>query len=122
MDRQILKIHDHKDVGEVHIADEVIAIIAGMAATEVEGVKGMVGNTSDNIVELLGRKNLSKGVSVEVNEGTLTLGLSLVVTYGSSIVEVSKSVSEKVKNAVETMTGLDVAEVNINVTGVDIDH
>lgn len=122
MDRQILKIHDHKDIGEVHIADEVIAIIAGMAATEVEGVKGMVGSTSENIVELLGRKNLSKGVDVEVGEGAVTLGLSLVVTYGSSIVTVSEQVSEKVKNAVETMTGLEVAAVNINVTGVDTDH
>lgn len=121
MDRQTLKIHDHKDIGEVHIADEVIAIIAGMAATEVEGVKGMVGRASDNIVELLGRKNLSKGVDVIVGEGDLTLGLSLVVNYGSSIVEVSKNVSEKVKNAVETMTGLDVAAVNINVAGVDIE-
>lgn len=122
MDRQTFKIHDHKDVGEVHIADEVIAIIAGMAATEVEGVKGMVGSSTENIVELLGRKNLSKGVQVDVTEESIVLGLSLVVTYGSSIVEVSKGVSEKVKNAVETMTGLVVAEVNINVTGVDIDR
>ena len=122
MDRETLKLYDHKDVGEVHIADEVIAIIAGMAATEVEGVKGMVGKTADNFVELLGRKNLSKGVAVEIIDGAVNLRLSLVVMYGSSIVEVSKNVSEKVKNAVETMTGLDVAEVNINVTGVDIDH
>lgn len=122
MDRQTLKIHDHKDIGEVHIADEVIAIIAAMAATEVDGVKGMVGSTSENIVELLGRKNLSKGVDVQVGEGAVTLGLSIVVTYGSSIVEVSDTVSEKVKNAVETMTGLDVEAVNINVTGVDTEH
>ncbi len=122
MDRQTLKIHEHKDVGEVHIADEVIAIIAGMAATEVEGVKGMVGKTADNIVELLGRKNLSKGVEVEVGDGDVSLELSVVVNYGSSIVEVSKNISEKVKNAVETMTGLDVTVVNINVAGVDIDR
>lgn len=122
MDRHTLKIHNQNDVGEVHIADEVIAIIAGMAAVEVEGIKGMVGNTGDNLVELLGRKNLSKGVHVEVGEGTVTLGLSLVVNYGTSIVEVSKTVSEKVKTAVETMTGLEVSEVNINVTGVDIEH
>lgn len=121
MDRQTLKIHDHEDIGEIHIADEVIAIIAGMAATEVEGVKGMVGNLTADIVELLGRKNLAKGVHVEVGEGTVSLTLSLVVTFGCSIVDVSKSVSEKVKSAVETMTGLEVEEVNINVTGVDIE-
>ena len=122
MDRQTYKIHDHKDVGEVHIADEVIAIIAGMAAVEVDGVKGMVGNTADDIVELLGRKNLSKGVDVSVEEGSVSLNLSLVVTYGASIVDVSKEVTDKVKSAIETMTGLEVAEVNINITGVDIER
>lgn len=120
MDRQTFKIHNYKDVGEVHIADEVIGIIAGMAASDVEGVKGMVGSTTDDIVELLGRKNLSKGVSVDVTEDAIALGLSLVVTYGSSIVDVSNNVTEKVKSAVETMTGLEVSEVNINVTGVDM--
>lgn len=121
MDRQTLKIHDHEDIGEIHIADEVIAIIAGMAASEVEGVKGMVGNLAGDIVELLGRKNLGKGVIVEVGEGNVSLTIAIVVTFGASIVEVSKSVSEKVKSAVETMTGLEVAEVNINVTGVDVE-
>lgn len=121
MDRQTLKIHDSKGVGEIHIADEVIAIIAGMAATEVEGVKGMVGKLSADIVELLGRKNLAKGVIVKVGEGNVNLTLSIVVTFGCSIVDVAKTVSEKVKSAVETMTGLEVDEVNINVTGVDIE-
>jgi len=120
MDRQTFKIHNYKDVGEVHIADEVIGIIAGLAASDVEGVKGMVGSTTDDIVELLGRKNLSKGVSVDVSEDSIALGLSLVVTYGSSIVDVSNNVTQKVKSAVETMTGLEVSEVNINVTGVDM--
>lgn len=122
MDRQTLKIHDHKDVGEIHIADEVIAIIAGMAASEVEGVKGMTGNLAGDIVELLGRKNLAKGIKVEVGEGSVSLTLSLAVAFGSSIVDVSKMVSEKVKNAVETMTGLTVMEVNINVTGVELEQ
>lgn len=121
MDRQTLKIHEQKDVGEIHIADEVIAIIAGMAASEVEGVKGMVGNLAGDLVELLGRKNLSKGVLVEVGEGNVTLTISLVIKYGFNVMDVSKAVSEKVKNAVETMTGLTVLEVNIHVTGVDIE-
>lgn len=121
MDRQTFKIHEQKDVGEIHIADEVLAIIAGMAASEVEGVKGMTGNLAGDIVELLGRKNLGKGVSVVVGEESVTLTLSIVVTFGSSIVDVSEAVSEKVKSAVETMTGLTVESVNINVTGVDIE-
>lgn len=121
MDRQTLKIHEKEGTGEVHIADEVIAIITGLAATEVDGVKGMVGNLAGDIVELLGRRNLAKGVTVEVLEETVSLDLSIVVTYGAKIVDVTKQVQEKVKNAVETMTGLTVEAVNIRVTGVDME-
>jgi uncharacterized alkaline shock family protein YloU len=121
MDRQLFKIHESKDVGAVHIADEVIAIIAGMAATEVDGVAGMVGNFTGGLVELLGKKNLSKGVSVTVGDGTVSLELSIIIDYGSALVEVTKSAQEKVKTAVETMTGLDVKEVNIRVAGVNVE-
>jgi uncharacterized alkaline shock family protein YloU len=121
MDRQLFKIHESKEVGAVHIADEVIAIIAGMAATEVEGVAGMVGNFTGGLVELLGRKNLSKGVIVTVGEGFVGLELSIIVEYGSSLVEVTRNTQEKVKNAVETMTGLEVSEVNIKVAGVNVE-
>jgi len=121
MDRQLFKIHEAEDVGAVHIADEVIAIIAGMAATEVEGVAGMVGNFTGGLVELLGRKNLSKGVMVTVGEGFVSLELSIIVEYGSSLVEVTRNTQEKVKSAVETMTGLDVKVVNIKVAGVNVE-
>lgn len=121
MDRQLFKIHEAKDIGAVHIADEVIAIVAGMAATEVEGVAGMVGNFTGELVELLGRKNLSKGVLVTVEEDIVNLELSCIVDYGSSLVEVTKNVQEKVKTAVETMTGLSVNEVNIRVAGVNVE-
>lgn len=121
MDRQLHKIHEQGEIGAVHIADEVIAIIAGLAATEVEGVVGMVGNLAGDLVELLGKRNLAKGIIVEVGEGTVSLDLSIIVTFGCSIVEVTQSVQEKVKNAVETMTGLEVSEVNIKVAGVDVE-
>jgi uncharacterized alkaline shock family protein YloU len=121
MDRQLFKIHESKDVGSVHIADEVIAIIAGMAASEVEGVAGMVGNFTGDLVELLGRKNLSKGVAVTVGEGDVSLELAVIVEFGCALVQVTKSVQEKVKTAVETMTGLDVKEVNIKVAGVNVE-
>ncbi len=121
MDRQLFKIHEAKDVGAVHIADEVIAIIAGMAATEVDGVSGMVGNFAGGLVELLGRKNLSKGVIVTVGEDMVTLELAIIIEFGSSLVEVTHQVQEKVKTAVETMTGLTVSEVNIKVAGVNVD-
>jgi len=121
MDRQLFKIHEAKDVGAVHIADEVIAIIAGMAAVEIEGVAGMAGKFNEDLVELLGRKNLSKGVLVEVGEDSVSLDLSLIIEYGVSLVEVTAAVQEKVKSAVETMTGLTVDEVNIKVAGVNVE-
>ncbi|MCT4687069.1 Asp23/Gls24 family envelope stress response protein [Vallitalea sp.] len=121
MDRQTVKIHEKDKVGEVHIADEVIAIIAGLAATEVEGVAGMVGNFTGDLVEMLGKKNLAKGVLVDVGEKDVSLELSLIVDFGSSIPEVTNDVQEKVKNAVETMTGLEVDEINIRVAGVNVE-
>ncbi len=121
MDRQLFKIHETKDVGTVHIADEVIAIVAGMAATEVEGVVGMVGKFTGELVELLGKKNLSKGVLVTVGDGDVTLELAVIVEFGCSLVDVTQTIQEKVKSAVETMTGLVVKEVNIKVAGVNVD-
>lgn len=121
MDRQTYKIHEKDKVGEVHIADEVIAIIAGLAATEVEGVAGMVGNFTGDLVEMLGKKNLAKGVNVEVGEKDVSLDLALIVEFGTSIPEVTEIVQEKVKNAVETMTGLEVDEINIRVAGVNVE-
>lgn len=121
MDRQTFKIHEKDKVGEVHIADEVIAIITGLAATEVEGVAGMVGNFTGDLVEMLGKKNLSKGVIVEVGEKDVSLELSIIVEFGSSIPEVTDKVQQRVKSAVETMTGLEVDEINIRVAGVNVE-
>jgi uncharacterized alkaline shock family protein YloU len=121
MDRQTFKIHEKDKVGEVHIADEVIAIITGLAATEVDGVAGMVGNFTGGLVEMLGKKNLAKGVIVEVGEQDVSLELSIIVEFGSSIPEVTEKVQQKVKNAVETMTGLEVEEINIRVAGVNVE-
>lgn len=120
MDRETVKIHEKDEIGEVQIANEVVAIVAGLAATEVEGVAGMVGSLTGDLVELLGKKNLSKGVVVEVSEESISLELSLIIDYGASIPTVCKSVQEKVKSAVETMTGLIVDEVNIKVAGVEV--
>ncbi len=120
MDRQTVKIHEKDHVGEVHIADEVIAIIAGLAATEVDGVAGMVGNFTGDLVEMLGRKNLTKGVMVEVGDGDVSIELAIIVDFGSSIPEVTNQVQTKVKSAIETMTGLSVDEVNIHVSGVNV--
>ncbi|MBV1817389.1 Asp23/Gls24 family envelope stress response protein [Bacteroidales bacterium MSK.15.36] len=108
------------DYGTVKIANEVVAIIAGLAATEVEGVAGMSGGITGGISDMLGMKNLSKGVKVEVGEKECAIDIFVIVEYGSRISEVALRVQENVKEAVETMTGLNVIEVNVNVQGVNI--
>lgn len=118
-DRKVVKIKED-NLGEVHVADEVVAIIAGLAATEVEGVASMAGNITNELVSKLGMKNLSKGVKVEVAEKTVSVEVALNISYGYSIPEVSEKVQEKVKSAIETMTGLSVAIVNVRIATVDM--
>ena len=119
-DRKTFKIKDGH-LGEVKIADEVVAIIAGLAATEVEGVSSMAGNITNELVSKLGMKNLSKGVRVEVLSGIVNVDVALNIAYGYSIPEVSAKVQERVKSAIENMTGLEVADVNIKVAGVEME-
>ncbi|MTI70188.1 MAG: Asp23/Gls24 family envelope stress response protein [Firmicutes bacterium] len=107
--------------GQIKIADEVVGIIAGLAATEIEGVAGMSGGLAGGISEMLGRKSLSKGVKVEVGEKEAAIDLYIIVDYGAKIPEVAWKIQESVKNAVETMTGLNVVEVNIHIQGVNIE-
>ncbi len=109
------------EIGNVKISEEVVAIIAGVAAMDVPGVAGMSGGIAGGIAEILGRKNLSKGVKVEVGEKEAAIDLYIIVEYGCRIPDVSWDIQEKVKNAVETMTGLDVIEINIHVQGVNIE-
>ncbi len=119
-ERNTYSIQRDASLGEVKIADEVVAIIAALAATEVEGVASMAGNITNELISKLGMKNLSKGVKVDVLEGVVTVSLSLNLKYNYSIMDVSAKVQEKVKNAVENMTGLEVADVNIKVAGVEM--
>ena len=119
-ERNIYTIQNDAGKGEVKIADEVVAIIAALAATEVEGVASMAGNITNELISRLGMKNLSKGVKVDVLEGVVTVSLTLNLKYNYSVVEVSGKVQEKVKNAIENMTGLEVADVNIKVAGVEM--
>ena len=120
-ERNIYTIQNDASKGEIKIADEVVAIIAALAATEVEGVASMAGNITNELIGKLGMKNLSKGVKVDVLEGIVTVSLALNLKYNYSIVEVSSRVQEKVKNAIENMTGLEVADVNIKVAGVEME-
>ena len=108
-------------VGDVRIADEVVAIIAGLAATEVDGVSSMAGNITNEIVSKLGMKNLSKGVKVDVTEEHVSVDISLNMKYGYNIPDVSEKVQDRVKTAIENMTGLNVLDVNIKIASVNMD-
>jgi uncharacterized alkaline shock family protein YloU len=108
------------EVGDVRIADEVVAIIAGLAATEVEGVSSMAGNITNEIVSKLGMKNLSKGIMIEVVENEVKVDVAINVAYGYEIPDVSTKVQDKVQSAIENMTGLKVAVVNVRIAGVDM--
>ena len=120
--RDTYTIYDDQTIGKVQIADEVVAIIAGLAATEVDGVDSMAGNITNELVGKLGMKNLSKGVTVDVLEGVVTVSLALNLKYNYSIMTVTEKVQEKVKAAIENMTGLEVADINIRVAGVEMDN
>ena len=119
--RTTYKIQDVGGIGEVKIADEVVTIIAALAATEVEGVASMGGNITNELVSKLGMKNLSKGVRVEVTEeGKIEVFVTINIAYGYAIPAVSGNVQEKVKAAIENMTGLEVSGVNVRIADVEM--
>jgi len=108
------------ELGNIHISEEVLAAIAAAAALEVEGVSGLAANLGSDIAELLGKKNLAKGVRVKMEEDKVEVELSVLMAYGYTIPEMGKSIQEGVKNAIESMTGLEVACVNVNVGGITL--
>lgn len=115
-------IHQKDKIGQVIIADEVFSIIAGLAATEVEGVHSMADNITKELIAKLGMKNLSKGVKVEVMDGKVSVYMSLNIQFGYTIPEIASVVQEKVKTAIENMTGFFVLDVNIKIAGVVVDR
>lgn len=119
-ERNAYTIKNDANIGEVKIADEVVAIIAGLAAMEVEGVASMAGNATRELISKLGMKSLSKGVKVDVLDGIVTVSLTLNLLYGYGVKDISAKVQEKVKSSIENMTGLEVADVNIRVAGVKV--
>lgn len=108
-----------ENAGSVKIADDVIACIAGLAATEVEGVDSMAGNVTNELIAKLGVKNLSRGVKLDIEGDEVGIALSLNITYGYNIPDVTSMVQDKVKTMVENMTGLHVTEVSVSVAGVN---
>ena len=119
-ERNTYKIEYDGNLGEVQIADEVVAVIAGIAAMEVDGVSSMAGTTTREIISRLGMKTLSKGVKVDVLEGIVTVSLALNLKFGTNIRTTTMKVQEKVKSTIENMTGLTVTDVNIRIAGVNM--
>ena len=122
-ENEIVSSEDLKetDVNGVKIANEVVAIIAGVATSEVQGVAGMSGGLVGGISEILGKKNFSKGIKVEVEGNEAAIEIYIIVEYGVRIPDVAWVLQNKVKTAVEDMTGLNVVKVNIHVQGVKVE-
>ncbi|WP_238988860.1 Asp23/Gls24 family envelope stress response protein [Calorimonas adulescens] len=107
-----------KELGTVEISDDVVAAIAGLVTLEIKGVANMSGGVVDGITEVIGRKNLAKGIKVKSNERDVTIDANIVINYGDSIPEVSDNIQRKIKNDVEKYTGLNVVGVNVHVVGI----
>ena len=120
-ERTVYTIKMNDDQGDVVIVDEVIAVVAGLAAVEIDGVASMAGNATKELISKLGKKLLSKGVKVDVLEGVVSIAVAINIKYGYNIMDVSKKVQDKVKFTVENMTGLTVADVNVRIAGVEIE-
>ena len=106
----------------ISISNDVVAVIAGVAVSEVEGVSGMAGGFAGGITEVLsGKKNLAKGIKVDIEENKVKIDVNIIVEYGSRIPDVAFEIQNRVKKAVESMTGLKVEEVNVHVQGVNTD-
>jgi uncharacterized alkaline shock family protein YloU len=118
-DRKNLKIKEG-NLGEVRVADDVVAMIAGLAATEVEGVTSMYGNITNELVGKLGMKNLSRGVKIQLEGKVVRVDVGINIAYGYAIPTVSENVQERVKTAIENMTGLEVSTVNVKISSVEM--
>lgn len=118
--RNTYVLQSNDRIGVVQIADDVVAMIAELAALEVDGVASMAGNATNELLSKVGVKGMHKGARVEVLDRLVSIELSVNLKYGYNIPSVSGKIQEKVKNAIETMTGLTVADVNVRIVGVEM--
>lgn len=119
-DRNTIVLQEENTIGEVQIADDVVAMIAGLATQEVEGVSSAAGNMTGELMSKVGIKNMKKGVKVDILQKNVTVDLAIVVEYGYNIPAVCQKVQAKVQSAIENMTGLTVSDVNIRIAGVNM--
>ena len=121
-ERSTYVLESNKGTGRVKIANDVVAMIAGLAATEVDGVSAMVGNITNELMSKVGMKKQVRGVKVDILEQTVSVDLAVTLEYGYNIPSTCSKVQEKVKSAIETMTGLEVADVNIRIVGINMNE
>ena len=119
-DKSTVVLKAEENVGVVQIADDVVAMIAALAATEVEGVSSMVGNITHELMNKMGYKNIARGVKVEVFNKKVKVDISVNIEYGYNIPTTGRNIQTKVQNAIESMTGLEVTDVNIRIAGVNM--
>lgn len=121
-ENHILELEEQKsELGKIEISPEVIEVIAGIAASEVDGVATMRGNFATGVAEKLGRKNHGKGVKVELDEEGIIVDVSVVITYGVSVPEIANLIQSNIKQALQTMTAIDIQSVNVHVVGVQFE-
>ena len=121
MENKTYSLEGSGSIGEVRIADDVVAMIAGYAALETDGVSSLAGNATGELLNRVGVKTLQKGAKVEVVDHVVSVELAVILCYGYNIPATSSKIQEKVKSASETMTGLEVSDVNIRIAGVEMD-
>ncbi len=120
IDRSAVVLKEDENIGSVQIADDVVAMIASLATTEVGGVSAMAGNITNELMSKVGMKNLTKGVKVDVLNGNVSVDLAVTMEFGCNIPATCQKVQLKVKNAIENMTGLTCSDVNIRIVGVNM--
>jgi len=113
-------LRDNADIGSVKIANDVIGMIAGLAALEVDGVSAMSGNITADVIQKNGYKKLGKALKVQLNGKKVKVDIAVLMGYGYNIPATSQKVQSKIKNAIENMTGLEVVDVNVNIAGITV--
>lgn len=120
-EQSLLNVSHDQQLGKVEIAPEVIEIIAGLAASEVDGVASMRGNFASDVVERFGKKSHSKGVKVEISETTIQIDMFVVLQYGISIPKTAQQLQTNIRQSLKNMTALEVDEINVHVVGIQMD-
>lgn len=121
-EQPLLNVSDYTSLGRVEIAPEVIEVIAGIAATEVDGLYAMRGSFASGVAERFGKQTHNKGVKVELSDDGITIDLYCILNYGSSIPKVAQELQSNIRQSLKTMTQLDIAEINIHVVGIHMDE